>query len=199
MNGSQSKFRALTALICLTSLHLTSVCGVAQAPAAPNRMFIQILDGEGALNDIRGRTAREPIVEIDDENHKPIAGAVVLFTSPSSGPSATFANGLSTFQTTTLADGRATATGFKPNGHSGSYQLQVSATFGALSTVAVINEVNTGGGGSSAPAHSARALPIKAIAIVGTVAGGAILAGYFATRGQHSDTVTAGAPTVGAP
>lgn len=198
MNGSHSRLRVLTALTCLTSLQFASVCGIAQAPAAPNRMFIQILDGEGALNDIRGRTAREPIVEIDDENHKPIAGAVVLFSSPSSGPSATFANGLSTFQTTTLADGRATATGFKPNAHSGSYQIQVSATFGTLSTVAVINEVNTGGG-SSAPAHSARALPIKAIAIVGTVAGGAILAGYFATRGQHSDTVTAGTPTVGAP
>ncbi len=198
MNGFHSKLRALTAMICLAGLPLTSVTGFGQAPVAPNRMFIQILEGEGALNDIRGRTAREPIVEIQDENHKPIAGAIVIFTTPGSGPSATFANGLSTFQTTTLADGRASATGFKPNTTSGSYQIQVSASFGSLSSVAVINEINAAGG-SSAPAHSARAFPVKVIAIVGTVAAGAIVAGYLATRGQHSDTVTAGTPTVGAP
>jgi len=35
----------------------------------PNKLFITLIDGEGALNDIRTRTAREPIVEVDDENH----------------------------------------------------------------------------------------------------------------------------------
>src|SRR5450631_1911837 len=142
MNGLHSNVRALTAMICLAVLPLSSVGGFGQTPSSPNRMFIQILDGEGALNDIRGRTAREPIVEIQDENHKPIAGAIVIFTTPGSGPSATFANGLTTFQTTTLADGRATATGFKPNTTSGSYQIQVNATFGSLSSVAVVNEIN---------------------------------------------------------
>jgi hypothetical protein len=199
MSGIQCKTRNLTAAICLASLHLTSVCGFAQSPATPSKIFIQILDGEGALNDIRGRTAREPIVEIDDENHRPIAGAVVIFTSPGSGPSATFANGLSTFQTTTLNDGRAAATGFKPNSASGSYQIQVSANFGTLSSVAVINQTNVSASSSTPSHHAARPLPMKAIAIVATVAGGAIVAGYLATRGQHSDTVTAGAPTVGAP
>jgi hypothetical protein len=197
MNGLHSNFRAFTALVCLATVQLTSLTGFGQAPA-PNRMFIQILDGEGALNDIRGRTAREPIVEIQDENHKPIAGAIVIFTTPGSGPSGVFANGLSSFQTTTLADGRAAATGFKPNSTAGSYQIQVSATFGTLSSVAVINEINASGG-SSASAHATRAFPVKAIAIVATVAAGAIVAGYLATRGQHSDTVTAGTPTVGAP
>ena len=198
MNGLHLNARALTAMICLAVLQLSSVGGFGQTPSSPNRMFIQILDGEGALNDIRGRTAREPIVEIQDENHKPIAGAIVIFTTPGSGPSATFANGLTTFQTTTLADGRATATGFKPNTTSGSYQIQVNATFGSMSSVAVVNEINAAGG-SSAPAHTARTFPVKAITIVATVAAGAIVAGYLATRGQHSDTVTAGTPTVGAP
>jgi hypothetical protein len=199
MKTVRSKRRPLTAILCLASLHFSAAGGFAQAPSTPSKIFIQILEGEGALNDIRGRTAREPIVEIQDENHKPVAGAIVLFTSPGSGPGATFTNGLTTFQTTTLADGRATASGFKPNAISGSYQIQISATLGSLSSVAVMNQTNTAKS-SSVQSHAARALPLKAIAIVATVAGGAIVAGVvLATRGQHSDTVTAGAPTVGAP
>lgn len=190
--------RTLTAILSMTCLQSGTVGGFAQTPAAPSKIFIQILEGEGALNDIRGRTAREPIVEIDDENHKPVAGAVVLFASPGSGPSATFTNGLTTFRTTTAADGKAAASGFKPNSNSGAYQIQVSATFGTLSSVAVINQTNVGKS-SSTQTHAARALPIKAIAIVAGVAGGAIAAGFLATRGSHSDTVTAGTPTVGAP
>lgn len=199
MSSFQAKIRNSTAVICLACLHLTTVCGLAQSPSSPNRMFIQILDGEGALNDIRGRTAREPIVEIDDENHKPIAGALVIFTTPGSGPSATFANGLSTFQTTTLSDGRAVAHGFKPNSVSGAYQIQIAASLGSLSSVAVINETNVIAS-SSAHTHAARPVPLKAIAIIATVAGGAIVAGYLVSQqGTHSDTITAGTPTVGAP
>jgi hypothetical protein len=199
MNGFPSRFRTLTAVLCLASLQLGTIAGFAQAPAAPSRLFIQVLDGEGALNDVRGRTAREPIVQIEDENHKPIAGALVIFSTPSSGPSALFSNGLTTFQTTTLADGKAVATGFKPNGMSGSYQIHVQATSGNLSSESVINQTNVTPP-STAPAHAARALPIKAIAIIAAVAAGAVAAGIIATRdNQHSDTVTAGPPTVGAP
>ena len=48
--------RTVTAILCLAGLSLNSA--PAQAPAQPNKLFIQILDGEGALNDIRSRTAR---------------------------------------------------------------------------------------------------------------------------------------------
>jgi hypothetical protein len=189
----------LSAIACIASLQCNTVRSFAQAPAAPNKMFIQVLEGEGALNDIRDRTAREPIVQIEDENHKPIAGALVIFSTPGSGPSATFANGLTTFQTTTLEDGRAVATGFKPNGVAGSYQVQVHATSGNLSSQSVINETNIKPPASPS-SHTARALPMKTIAIIAAVVGGAAVAGFLATRGgQHSDTVTAGPPTVGAP
>jgi hypothetical protein len=161
-------------------------------------MFIQILDGEGALNDIRGRTAREPIVQIEDENHKPIAGALVLFSTPSNGPSAVFANGLTSLKVTTGADGRATAAGLKPNALKGSFQIQVSAEFGTLSSVAVINQTNVNQS-STAQSHAVHALPIKVIAIVAGAAGGAIAAGFVLTRSNHSDTVAAGTPVVGAP
>lgn len=198
MSSLSSYFRILNAVVCMASLHLGAMCGLAQAPAAPSKMFIQILDGEGALNDIRTRTAREPIVQIEDENHKPIAGALVVFTTPGTGPSATFSNGLTSLQATTLSDGKAVASGFKPNGISGSYQIQVHATSGNLSSQSVINQTNVTPP-STTSTHAVRAFPMKTIAIVAAVAGGAVVAGFLATRGQHSDTVTAGPPTVGAP
>src|ERR1700712_3991708 len=55
---------------------------VAASTAAPKALFITILEGEGELNDVRARTAREPIVQVEDENHKPVAGALVLFAIP---------------------------------------------------------------------------------------------------------------------
>jgi hypothetical protein len=163
-------------------------------------MFIQILDGEGALNNIHARTAREPIVQVQDENHKPVAGAIVLFTTPTFGPGATFSNGLTTFQTTTLTDGKAFATGLKPNKISGSYQIHVHATLGGLSADAVIDQINVAAPSSSGAPPAAKAFPLKAFAIIAAVAGAGVVAGIVATRnGQHSVTVTPGTPTVGPP
>ncbi len=149
------------------------------------------------MNDIRSRTAREPIVEIEDENHKPIAGAVVIFTTPDSGPSAIFSNGLTRFQTMTGEDGKAVAQGLKPNSVSGAFQIQVNATFGTLSSVAVIDQTNSAK--TSVQSHAAHGLPVKVIAIVSGIAGAGVATGLLLTRGSHSDTITPGSPTVGAP
>src|SRR6204780_5739242 len=87
----------------------------AQAANPSPALVITILDGEGALNDIRQRTAREPIVQVEDENHKPIAGAAVLFALPGSGPGGAFAEGAQTFSTVTDSAGRAVGDGLHPN------------------------------------------------------------------------------------
>jgi hypothetical protein len=99
-NRIQFAYRFLAALMVATT---AAVCatGGAQTPSnaavggadQPKTLFITIVEGEGALNDIRTRMAREPIVEVDDENHKPVAGALVLFSLDNAGgsPYATFA------------------------------------------------------------------------------------------------------------
>jgi len=109
------------AMICILGQLIALGGPAAQAQAANSAptLVISILDGEGALNDIRQRTAREPIIEVEDENHKPIAGAVVLFALPTSGPSGTFAAGAQTFSTVTDSAGRAVAHGLRPNSISG--------------------------------------------------------------------------------
>jgi hypothetical protein len=57
---------------------------------------IIVVEGEGAINNVRQRTAREPIVQVEDENHRPVAGAVVVFTLPSQCAGGAFAGGAQT-------------------------------------------------------------------------------------------------------
>ena len=119
------------------------------APAGAARMlYIDVLEGEGELNDIRARTAREPVVQVKDENHKPVAGALVLFAIQSGGgaqPVAAF-SGLSTLTVRTGADGVARAQNYK-TGRPGNVQILVTATVGAITATALIHQTNYGPSG----------------------------------------------------
>ena len=136
---------ALVFLLLDTPQLLAQAAAIAGAQAAaPKELHIVILEGEDALNNIRQRTAREPIVQVEDENHKPVAGVLILFSihGGAGGAGGTFA-GASTLSVTTGADGQATATGFTPNAIKGKYQITVTATLGALTTSSSINENNS--------------------------------------------------------
>jgi hypothetical protein len=172
---------------------------MAQAAANPPKLIITILDGEGALNNIKERTVREPIVQVEDENHKPIAGAAVLFLLPDSGPSGTFLDGTHSFSTQTDSAGRATAKGLRPNHITGKYEVHVRVNYNGTTSETTIHQSNVSGHAGT-PEHAAHALPMKTILIgVGIAAAAGVIAGVLATRGGNGTTVTAGPPTVGAP
>lgn len=177
------------------------------APAKPN-LQISILSGEGALNDIRQRTAREPIVQVEDENHKPVAGAAVLFLLPDSGPGGTFVDGSRSYSTVTDADGRATAHGMQPNGVAGSWNIVVQVTYAGAMASTVIHQQNVNGtspASSSSVAtttiHATHILSTKGLLILlgSAAAAGGIAAGIVLTRGSSSTNITPGTPSVGAP
>src|SRR5260370_16891520 len=90
----------------------------ATAQVAP-MLNLVVLEGEGATNNIRQRTAREPVVQVEDENHKPVAGAIVVFTLPSNGAGGTFANGARTLTMVRDSKRHAAAPGFHPNPSNG--------------------------------------------------------------------------------
>src|ERR1035437_7549766 len=48
---------------------------------------------EGAINNVRQRAARAPGVRVEEQNHKPIAGAAVAFTLSTVCASGEFSNG----------------------------------------------------------------------------------------------------------
>src|SRR5215472_17081422 len=74
---------------------------------------IVVVEGDGAINNIHQRTVREPVVQVEDENHRPVAGAVVVFSTPTRGAGAAFADGHHTLTVITDAEGRAVAHGFR--------------------------------------------------------------------------------------
>jgi hypothetical protein len=87
----------------------------AQDQPAPTKLNITILEGEGALNNVRQRVSREPIVQVEDENRKPVAGAAVTFLLPNQGAGATFADGARSLTVVTDNKGQAIARGLRPN------------------------------------------------------------------------------------
>ena len=180
-----------------------ALTGVAATePGQPRSLLITIVEGEGALNDIRTRTAREPIVQVDDENHRPVAGALVLFSLDQTGsPYANF-GGASSLSVNTDAAGRAVAKGFQITQSKGRYKINVHATYGELVADVVINETNVG---EAVPESTAKttvgAVSHKKLIWVvgGVVLAGAITGIVVATQQSSSPTVSAGTGTVGAP
>ena len=44
------------------------------------KLEITIIQGGNLVNHVKRRVASEPIVEVSDQNHSPVAGAIVTFT-----------------------------------------------------------------------------------------------------------------------
>jgi hypothetical protein len=172
----------------------------------PTKLNISILEGEGSINNIRQRVTREAMVQVDDENHKPVAGAAVTFFLPEHGASGLFSNGSRSLTVMTDNTGRAAAQGIVPNKVAGDMQIRVVARFKNLDANAAIHQVNAAaaaaGAAAGGAAMSGKVLAIILVAAAAGVAGGVVAA----TRGGGSSptptptvTITIGTPTVGAP
>jgi len=173
----------------------------------PPKLAIVIVEGEGAINNLasnpKDQTIHPPVIQVLDENQKPIAGAAVVFFLPAQGPGGTFFDGTRSLTVTTDAQGRATIRGIRFNSLSGQMQIRATASYGGQTATATITQTNVGApGGSSGLSTTA-----KVLIIVG-IAAGATVAAILATRGGSSSssaaaappiTITAGTPTVGAP
>lgn len=181
-------------------------------PAAPfsPELNLVIVEGDGAINNIRQRTTREAIVQVEDENHRPIGGAAVAFTLPSNGASGSFVNGSRTLTTVTNSEGRATVR-FRPNNLQGKYQMNVTASAGGQSVTATIGMTNAlvaaaaAGGAAAAAGISAKLIAI--IAVAGAAVAGGVAYGVSQSGGGGSSTpagptpttINAGTGTVGPP
>ena len=180
--------------------------GPAQEAAPPvPALRIVILEGEDVSNNIKERTAREPIVQVQDENHKPVGGAAVLFTiqSGSGHAGGSFLNGAKTFSGQTDANGQITAKGFHPNGHTGQFHVNVTASKGQLVSHSTINQTNMAAATSSATSSTLPGFVATHVALVSVVAAGAVVGGVVAgavVNVNNSGTIiTTGTGTVGAP
>lgn len=168
-----------------------------QAAGAPRAISIVIVEGDGAINNIRQRIAREPIVEVVDENKNPVPGALVTFLLPQSGAGGVFPDGSRMLTAVTGSDGRAVARGIRLNNLEGQWQMRVTASHQGATANATIGMTNAAVAGALAGA--------KLWALLAVLGGAAAAGAVVATRGdngtpQRSPTsVTPGAPSIQPP
>lgn len=102
------------------------------------------IQGEGATNHIKARSAVQPAVEVRDENEKPVANAQVVFQLPASGPGGVFYDLARTQTARTNERGQAVASGLTPNNIEGRFEIKVTASAGEATTSIVIAQNNIG-------------------------------------------------------
>jgi hypothetical protein len=130
---------------------------------------------------------------VEDENHKPIAGAIVVFTLPSNGAGGAFANGARTLAIVSDSKGQAVAHGLRPNGLKGQFKIHVSASFQGQTAATEITQTNavlTASGATATTGASSKLIVVLAVAAA-AAAGGI----YWATHsGSGSSTPAVTAP-----
>lgn len=181
------------------------ICTYLAAQQQPSKLNIVIVEGEGAINNIRQRVAREPIVQVEDENRRPVAGAAVTFLLPNQGASGAFANGARSLTVVTNDQGRAIASGFKPNNVAGKMEIRVTASHEGQTASATITQTNAA---VAAAGLSAGAKALIIIGVAGAAAAGATIAASGGKGNASSNptapprpvtTLTPGTGTVGGP
>jgi hypothetical protein len=174
--------------------------GWADGPA----LQIVVVEGQGAINNARTHTGRDPVVEVHDGTDAPVAGAVVTFQAPATGASAVFGSGNATLLTQTDASGRAVGRALRPNGVTGPFQIHVTASANGQTVSAVISQTN------AVPAGEKSNKKLWLIPIIAGAAAGGIFAGLHgksspASTGSTSIVTTStgsivpGAPSFGPP
>jgi hypothetical protein len=166
---------------------------------------IMVVEGDGAINDIERGSSRDPVVEVRDEDDKPVAGARLTFSLPERGPGGSFFGAGNNLNVTTDAQGRATGAGFRPNVTVGRFLIHVTAVHGDRTATVNITQSNvrqSDGGGAIQPARKFGRSKLLAV-----IAGGAIIGAVVAARGGNETpstqipgtSITPGTVSVGTP
>ena len=143
---------------------------------------IEVVEGDGAINNIRLHRAKEPVVRVVDQDGHPIPNVAVTFLLPGKGAGGTFADGQSSLTVMTDENGRAVGHGLRPNGNAGQFEIRVTTSFEGQAATANIMQTNAEpaqGGGSS-----------KTILIVALIGGAAAAGAAVALRGKSSSAST---------
>jgi hypothetical protein len=180
---------------------------MAPLPTVQN-LRVRALAGDGEMNDLERRVMAPLVVQVIDQNDRPVEGADVVFRFPLNGPGALFADQKTSKTVKTNGQGQAAATGWMANGELGTFQVHVSAAYGNQiggATISMTNVTRIAGDGKTYRVKNRHWYSSKWVKI-GIIAGGAAaVAGIVlaVTSGggssSHTITISPGSPTVGAP
>jgi hypothetical protein len=183
---------ALAGALVLPAPILAQAAGAAaqNLVAQSGNLKIVVLEGEGAKNNVRAKSATAPVVEVRDEADKPVPGAEVVFQMPATGPGGVFHGWMRTQTVRSDAQGRAATTGYTPNDEEGRFNIKVTATSGAKTGSMIVAQSNVRGTGASAASGSRKWWKPVAV-LLGVAVVGGVVAG---TRGGNDTTTTATVP-----
>jgi hypothetical protein len=176
---------------------------MAQSPP-PEKLNIAVIEGEGAIHNLRHKTASALTVQIVDDNKRPVEGATVTFTLPSDGASGSFTHGPVTMATSD-AQGRVVISGLRPNDIAGKMEIRITASYKGQVAHATITQFNMMVA-ESADHKSGHKKIIAILLIAGAAAAGGVVASthksgsaQVATPTVSTIGITPGTGTVGAP
>jgi len=197
----QSSWKSLLPLGLSLLVGLDGLVPVASAQNSPNRIDIIVVEGEGASSGTRQRVSRDPVVRIEDDDHRPLTGAAVVFALPVSGTSGEFTNGSKTLTVVTDKSGLATAHGLKTNELPGKLQIYVTASYHGVRARGLINQMVEAASGEKVRApetHASKSSGKWKWVVLGIVGGGAAAGAgvYYAHHNSSSSPVSIGTGTV---
>lgn len=195
-------------LALIVSADAQDISTNAPQPLPADKISIQVVEGQNAINNISRNSAYEPVVEVQDSSKRPVQGASVSFVLPSIGPGGLFPDGSRTLMVQTDASGRAVARGLRPNNQVGQFEIRAVASFRGESATVTITQTN------AAPVVTG-SKSAKKWAILLAIVGGGAAAAVAATAGGGgggggassppaagdvpSGTITPGTPGFGPP
>ncbi len=179
---------------------------LAQLPVEQS-LKILVLAGDGEQNDLERRVMAPLVVQVEDQNDRPVEGANVIFRFPINGPSATFPEGKSAVTVRTNGTGQAAAVNWMANGQVGTFQVHVNASYGnqvGEATVSMTNAARVVAEAKKSTAKSWWSHRWVKIAVIGGVAAAVAIGVVLATRGGGKSsgstvTIIPGSPGVGVP
>jgi hypothetical protein len=168
------------------------------------------LAGKGEMNDLERHIMAPLVVEVLDQNDRPVEGAEVVFRFPINGPGAVFSGGKTSQTTRTNGQGQAAAMNWTANNQAGAFDVHITANYGnqlGETTVSMSNVNRIVEEGRKTQKNAGWWSPrwVKLAIVGGTVAlaAGIVLArrggSSATTTSAPTITITAGPPTVGGP
>jgi hypothetical protein len=178
---------------------------MAPLPTVQNLKVVP-LAGNREMNDLERKIMAPLVVEVLDQEDRPVEGAEVVFRFPLTGPGAVFTGQKNSQTVRTNGQGEAAATGWMTNNEVGTFQVHVTAVYGnqmGETTISMTNVTRIVNEGNTRRKH--RRWYSSRWSKIGMIAGGAALVTgiVLATRGGGSTTktisISPGSPTVGGP
>jgi hypothetical protein len=130
-NRNLSRWRFQPLSLTLVALLVYAPSASAQLPAAsPDQIELRIVSGSGAEFQPGSQQKQRLVMQVVNQDERPLAGVAVTFQLPDDGPSGLFGNGQRSIVAFTNDEGEASITGVKWNNTSGPVSIRVTAVKG---------------------------------------------------------------------